>query len=167
VTVTEQTSLPPVARVLQAQDIPFRVYHHAHPIRSLEQAARERGQRLEQVVRSLLFRVGDGHFVLVLMPGGLRVDWPVLRRHLGVSRVTTATPEEVLAVTGYPVGAVGPLGLRQAVPILADPRAFAPEEMSVGSGEPGVAVILRSADLRRALGDQVTLVPLGQVAQRA
>lgn len=160
--MSENGALPPVARVLQAQGISFRVYRHGHPIRSLEQAARERGQRLEQVVRSLLFRAGDGDFVLVLMPGGLRVDWPALRRHLGVSRVTMATPEEVLAVTGYPVGAVGPLGLRQAVPILADPQVFVPQEVSVGSGEPGVAVILRSADLRRVLGDRVTVVPLGK-----
>ena len=162
--MTKAKDLPPVARALQAQGIPFRLYRHPHPIRSLEQAAKERGQRLEQVVRSLLFRVGEGRFVLVLMPGGLRVDWAALRRHLGVSRVTTATPEEVLEITGYPVGAVGPLGLRQPVPILADPRAFAPEEVSIGSGEQGVAVILRSADLHRALGEMVEEIPLGKGA---
>ncbi len=160
--MTPRRDLPPVARVLQSQGIPFRLYRHAQPIRSLEQAAQERGQRLEQVVRALLFRVGEGKFVLVLMPGGLRVDWAALRRHLGVSRVTTATPEEVLAVTGYPVGAVGPLGLRQSVPILADPRAFTPREVSIGSGERGVAVILQGADLRRALGDAVVEAPLGR-----
>ncbi len=153
---------PPVARVLRAQGIPFRVYRHKGPIRSLAQAAQERGQRLEQVVRSLLFRVEEGRYALVLMPGGMRVDWPALRRALGVSRVTTATPEEVLEVTGYPVGAVGPLGLARPVPVLADPRILAPEEVSVGSGEPGVAVILRSQDLRRALGEEVQWVALGQ-----
>ncbi len=165
--MTEQNVLPPVARVLREQGIPFRVYRHAGPVRSLAQAAQERGQRLEQVVRSLLFRVEEGRFVLVLMPGGLRVDWPALRRHLGVSRVTMATPEEVLAVTGYPVGAVGPLGLRQEVPVLADPRVFEPEEVSIGSGERGVALILRSVDLRRALGPKVVLVTLGQPDTRA
>ncbi len=156
-----QEPLPPVAHALQAQGIPFRLYRHTGPIRSLEEAARERGQEVEQVVRSLLFRA-EGKFVLVLMPGGLRVDWAALRRYLGVRRVTTATEEEVLAVTGYPRGAVGPLGLRQPVRVLADPRVFAPEEISMGSGEPGVAVLLRSVDLRRALGEALEVVPLGE-----
>lgn len=157
----EPEALPPVARVLQAQGIPFRLFRHAGPVRSLEQAARERGQYLEQVVRSLLFRT-ERAFVLVLMPGGLRVDWAAMRHYLGVRRVTLATAEEVLEVTGYPRGAVGPLGLRQPVRTLADPRAFAPAEVSVGSGEPGGAVVLRGEDLRRALGDAVEVVPLGK-----
>ncbi len=160
----QEHELPPVAQALQAQGIPFRIYRHAQPIRSLAQAAQERGQRLEQVVRSLLFRLEEERFVLVLMPGGLKVDWGALRRHLGVSRVTTATPEEVLQVTGYPVGAVGPLGLAQPVRLLADPRIFAPDEVSIGSGVPGVAIILRSQDLRKALGSGLEILPLGKPA---
>lgn len=158
------TELPPVAQALARLGIPFRVFRHAGPIRSLEQAARERGQRPEQVIRTLLFRLPGEAFVVVLMPGGLRVDWPALRQALGTSRVTTATPEEVLRVTGYPVGAVGPLGMPQPLPCFADPQVFVPEEVSIGSGEPGVAVILRSADLRRALGPDLRVLPLGKPA---
>ena len=46
----------PVSRVLDSENIPYRLFTHQGPIHSLEQAARERGQRPEQVVRSLLFR---------------------------------------------------------------------------------------------------------------
>jgi len=149
--VTE--TLPPAARALDVLGIPYRVFVHEKPIRSLEQAARERGQRIEQVVRSILFRIAPEEYVLVLAPGGKRVSWPRLRHYLGRSRITMATPEEVLQVTGYPIGAVSPFGLAQSVPILADERIFAPEEVSLGSGERGVAIILRRDDLRRALAD--------------
>jgi prolyl-tRNA editing enzyme YbaK/EbsC (Cys-tRNA(Pro) deacylase) len=74
-----------------------------------------------------------------------------LRKHLGQSRLTLATPEEVLAVTGYQLGAVSPFGLPQPLPILVDESVFAQEEISLGSGVRGTAVILKTVDLLRAL----------------
>ncbi len=150
--MTEQL-IPPVAAALAEQGIPHRVFRHAGPVRSLEQAAAERGQQPEQVVRSLLFRLGEDDFAMVLMAGPAQVSWRALRRHFGQSRLTTATEAEVLAVTGYPLGAVAPFGLRQPVRVLVDESVFAQPEVSLGSGIRGVAVILRRADLKRALGE--------------
>ena len=88
---------------------------------------------------------------MALMAGPQQVDWKTLRRTLGEKRLTTASEEEVLRVTGYPRGAVSPFGLPQPLRILADPAIFVPEEVSIGSGVRGTTVILSSADLRRAL----------------
>ena len=145
--------IPPVAAALAAQGIPHRIYRHTGPVASVEQAAAERGQQPNQVVRSLLFRLGEGDYAMVLMAGPGQVSWRALRRYLGQSRLTTATEAEVLAVTGYPRGAVAPFGLRQPVRVLVDESVLAPSEVSMGSGVRGVAVILRRDDLLRALGD--------------
>jgi prolyl-tRNA editing enzyme YbaK/EbsC (Cys-tRNA(Pro) deacylase) len=75
-----------------------------------------------------------------------------LRAHLGVSRISMATEDEVLAVTGYVVGTVSPLGLPRPIRILADVSAFKPEEISLGSGVLGAAIILKSTDFQRAMG---------------
>jgi Cys-tRNA(Pro) deacylase len=146
-------ALPPVPRALEALGVRFRVFRHPGPVESLEQAARERGQAPEQVVRSLLFRLSAGAYVMVLIAGGRQVAWPALRRHLGTSRVSMASADEVRAVTGYEIGAVAPFGLPRPLRLLADQAVFAPEEVSIGSGERGVTVILRAADLRAALPD--------------
>jgi Cys-tRNA(Pro) deacylase len=138
---------------LEAQGVPYRLVHHPGPLHSLEQAAQERGQRPGQVVRSLLFRLGEEGYVMVLMAGPAQVAWRLLRRYLGQSRLTTASEEEVLAVTGYRIGAVAPFGLLRPVRVLVDESVLAQEEVSLGSGVRGVAVILRSDDLRRALGN--------------
>lgn len=143
---------PPVAQALTGMGIPHRVFRHAGPVSSLEQAAAERGQTPDQVVRSLLFRLSGDDYVMVLMAGPDQVSWPKLRRFLGQSRITTAREEEVLEVTGYTRGAVAPFGLRRPVRVLVDASVLAQEELSLGSGVRGVAIILRSADLRRALG---------------
>jgi prolyl-tRNA editing enzyme YbaK/EbsC (Cys-tRNA(Pro) deacylase) len=90
---------------------------------------------------------------LALVAGPRQVDWKALRRLLGQSRLTTATADEVRAVTGYEIGAVSPFGLSRPVRVLLDESVTREAEVSIGSGERGVTVILATADLLRALGD--------------
>lgn len=142
----------PVTRALDALQIPYRVFQHLGTVESLEQAARERDQAPEQVIRSIVFRVTEDEYVMVLMAGATQVNWSALRKYLGVSRVTMANRDELRAVTGYEIGAVSPFGLPRPMRVIADPSVFAPEEISIGSGVRGLTVILSSADLRRALG---------------
>jgi prolyl-tRNA editing enzyme YbaK/EbsC (Cys-tRNA(Pro) deacylase) len=143
----------PATRTLDLLAVPYRVHLHPRPPGSLEEAARERGQLPGQVIRSILFRLGENDFVLVLAAGPKQLSWRKLRAHLGVSRLSMASEQEVLAVTGSPIGAVGPLGLPVSVRLLADEGVFLNEEISIGSGIRGTAVILKSNDLRRALGN--------------
>ena len=138
-------------RHLDTLNLPYRVFEHSQPPASLEEAAHARGQEPGQVIRSILFRISSEAFVLVLMAGPAQVSWKRIRAHLGISRLSMATEAEVLAVTGCELGTVNPLGLPQAVRILADDSVFAPEEISIGSGVRGKAIILRSTDLLKAL----------------
>ncbi len=144
-------SEPPASLALEKQHIPHRVFRHAQPVESLEQAAAERNQRPEQVVRSILFQVRPGEFVMVLAAGPAQVDWRKLRQLVRRSRIRMATEEEVLEVTGYRVGTVSPFGLKNPVRVLIDASVLQEEEVSTGSGIRGVAIILKSADLRGAL----------------
>ncbi|MGW8249924.1 MAG: aminoacyl-tRNA deacylase, partial [Anaerolineales bacterium] len=133
------------------KNIPFRVFRHPGPIHSLEQAAAERQQSPDQVVRSILFRIGQGDYLIVLMAGPSQVSWPALRSYLGLSRLTMASKEEVLQVTGYETGAVSPFGLPAPLRILVDKGVLAQQEISIGSGERGTTVIMKTEDMLRAL----------------
>ena len=156
------SEVPPVAVTLTQQGIPHRLFYHQGSVASLAQAAQERNQVPEQVVRSILFRLGADQYAMVLMAGGGQIAWKALRRHFGQSRLTMATAEEVLAVTGYPIGAVAPFGMPRQIPILLDESVTAQTEISLGSGTRGVAVILTTADLLTALGE-VTVGKFGEV----
>jgi Cys-tRNA(Pro)/Cys-tRNA(Cys) deacylase len=143
--------LTPVTQALQALGIPFRAFRHPGPVTSLEQAARERNQVSAQVIRSIVFRVGEGEFVMVLMAGAGQVSWRALRRYLGQSRLTMASEAELIHATGYVAGAVSPFGLPAPMRVLIDEDVLGNDEVSLGSGERGLTVILSAADLRRAL----------------
>jgi Cys-tRNA(Pro)/Cys-tRNA(Cys) deacylase len=149
--MSEQNS-PPVSLALEQLGVPHRVFRHDGPVTSLEQAAEEREQRPEQVVRSIVFRLAKGEYVMVLMAGPDQISWSALRAYLGRSRLTTASREEILQVTGYELGAVAPFGLPAPMRILIDESVLAQEELSMGSGVRGTAVILKSEELLPALG---------------
>jgi Cys-tRNA(Pro)/Cys-tRNA(Cys) deacylase len=142
-----------VTIALTAKNIPYRLFTHPGPIHSLEQAAEERGQRPEQVVRSILFRLGRGEYIMVLVAGPDQVSWKALRQYLGQSRISMAKREEVLQVTGYELGAVSPFGLPTPLRTLVDQSVLEEEELSIGSGRRGTTVIIKEDDLRLALGD--------------
>ncbi len=100
---------------------------------------------------------------MVLAAGPAQVSWPALRAYLGVSRITTATKQEVIEHTGYESGAVSPFGLpdpsggsSNRIRILADESVFKDQEVSIGSGVRFSTVILQSSDLRHALGEVET-----------
>src|SRR5512135_189182 len=136
-------SQTPATQYLDSLGIPYRLFQHAGPVESLEQAATERGQRPEQVVRSILFHLPDGPYVMVLAAGPQQLSWPALRRHLSQHRLSLATPQEVLDVTGYQIGAVSPFGARQGpLPVLIDRRVLDEEEISLGSGQRGLAIVM-------------------------
>jgi Cys-tRNA(Pro)/Cys-tRNA(Cys) deacylase len=140
---------PPVSIALERLGISHQVFRHANPVTSLERAARERGQRPGQVVRSILFRVTENEFVLVLVAGPAPISWKALRKTLGKSRISMATEDEVQTVTGYRIGTVGPFGLSRQIKILIEAGVLSEEEISLGSGMPNTAIMLRSADLRQ------------------
>lgn len=143
----------PVSQALIEMGIPHRVFQHAGPVKSLQQAAEERGQLPGQIIRSILFRVSAEEFVMVLMAGPQQIDWKALRQYLGEKRLTMANEAEMLRVTGYPRGAVAPFGLPQPIRILADESIFIHDEISIGSGVRGTTIIMTRADLQQALGE--------------
>ena len=83
------------------------------PVTSFEQAASDRNQRPEQIVRSILFQIRPEEFLMVLVAGRDQVDWKKLRQLVKRSRVRMATEEEVLEVTGYRVGTVSSVSVEE------------------------------------------------------
>lgn len=148
---------PPVSIALAELGVPHRIFRHETPVTSFEQAAGDRGQRPSQVVRSILFRVSEDEFIMALVAGPAQISWKILRKHLGRSRVSMATEDEVLSVTGYRIGTVGPFGLLNQLKVLIDAGVMLEEEISIGSGMRNTAVILKSADLRHALKNSEVL----------
>ena len=142
---------PPASLALDALGIEHRSFIHDKPVSSFEEAAAHRNQRPGQIVRSILFNIRSEEFLMVLVAGPDQIDWKKLRQFVKRSRVRMATEEEVLEVTGYRIGTVGPFGVKNQVQVLIDASVLKEAEVSIGSGVRNMAIIMQSAELRKAL----------------
>jgi prolyl-tRNA editing enzyme YbaK/EbsC (Cys-tRNA(Pro) deacylase) len=95
-------------------------------------------------VKSLLVRRGEDDHLLVLVPGDRSISWPKLRALLDVSRLSMPDADTAFAVTGYRRGTITPLGLD--FPVVVD-ELLVGTDITLGSGEPGVAIAVGADEL--------------------
>lgn len=154
-TIQNSQSIPLPTQATKQLDqlgIPYQIFQHNGSIHSLEQVAEERKQQTDQVVRSIVFRIANSSYIMVIIAGPFQISWQSLRKYLNLSRITMASPDEVRSITGYTPGTVSPLGLPKPIPILVDKHILSQKEISIGSGERGVAIIMKVDNLLKALG---------------
>ena len=144
----------PAIRALTASGVPFEVVRTERPS-SAEESAALQGIALEQLVRTIVVRRGADDYVFVLVPGGRQIDWPKLRAHLGVSRLSLPDAEEARVATGYERGAITPFGSSSPWPVVADASILALARVAIGGGARGVNVHLSATDLVRITGAEV------------
>lgn len=136
----------PAIRSLSGTGLAFEVVRTERPSTAEESAALQ-GIRLEQLLRSIVVRRGEDDYLFVLVPGGRQIDWPKLRAHLGVSRLSLPDADEAKAATGYERGAITPFGSASAWPVLADASIRGLDRVAVGGGARGVNLHLAASDL--------------------
>jgi len=137
-----------ILRVLDGAHIQYERLEH-EPVYTSEQAAAVRGLSLQQGAKSLLFKTKHG-FVLVVVPGDKRVDSKKLKKHLGVSDVRFASPDEVKEQMGCEIGSCYPLGTVAGLRTIVDKSLGANEVISFNPGSHTVSIKMSYADYQRA-----------------
>ena len=156
----------PALRALAATGLTYTVVRTV-PARNPEESAALQGIPLASLLRTIVVRRGTDDYLFVLVPAGRRFDWPKLRAHLGVSRLSLPDQDEAKAVTGYERGAITPFGASRAWPVIADAAIGRLELVVIGGGARGVNVHLAPADLVAALAADVADVTVADVTTQA
>jgi Cys-tRNA(Pro)/Cys-tRNA(Cys) deacylase len=143
-------SMTPATRAVAQAGVEHRVVRTERAA-SAQEAAAFQGIPLGALLRTIVVRRGEDDYLFVLVPAGRRFDWPRLREHLGVRRLTLPDADEARAATGYERYTITPFGSTRAWPVLVDTAAVDQPIVSVGGGAFGVNIHLRPADLVGAL----------------
>jgi Cys-tRNA(Pro)/Cys-tRNA(Cys) deacylase len=125
------------------------------PASSVEESARLQGIDPGRLLRTIVVRRSAQDYLFVLIPGGRHIDWPKLRAHLDVSRLSLPDGEEAMAATGYERGAITPLGSIHSWPVIADATVPGLGRVAIGGGARGVNLHVDAADLLAHLGAAV------------
>jgi Cys-tRNA(Pro) deacylase len=133
------------------------------PAGSAEESAELQGIGLHQLLRTIVVRRGADDYLLVLVPAGRRFDWPKLRAHLGVSRLSLPDADEAREVTGYERYTITPFGSSRAWPVIADSSIGELDKVAIGGGQRGVNVHMRPAVLISATNAEVVDVTIREI----
>ncbi|HAS64427.1 MAG TPA: hypothetical protein DCS35_18785 [Vibrio sp.] len=132
---------------LDLQQVKYRLLQHQTPAISIEDAAHQRGIRQSQMVKAILLRDMGDRYALACVPGDQSVDPKKVRTVLDSRRMTCVDLSAVEAITGYKIGTVTPLLLKQPMPIIFDHQILDEIEITISSGHNLAGIALSSTDL--------------------
>lgn len=140
-----------VTTLLKQSGIPFEVKPHSQSVYTCEDAARERGCRVSQIVKCMIGKDGEGRLHVMLVPGDKKLKIKKARQVAGGIRIDLVTPAEMEAL-GLTAGAISPIQLIEYTKYFyIDRHILREEHVSISSGDPKAGVELRSEDLVSAL----------------
>jgi Cys-tRNA(Pro)/Cys-tRNA(Cys) deacylase len=149
----------PAIDAVEALGVRHRVVRTAQA-NSVQESAELQGIPLGALLRTIVVRRGDDDYLFVLVPAGRRFDWPKLRAHLGVSRLSLPDADEAQRVTGYVRYTITPFGSTRVWPVVADASLTMQPVVAIGGGARGVNLHLAPADLVRVLDAEVVDVTI-------
>jgi prolyl-tRNA editing enzyme YbaK/EbsC (Cys-tRNA(Pro) deacylase) len=115
-------------------------------------AAQAHGVEPGRIAKTLAFRLGDDRVVLLVCSGDRRIDNRKFKESFGRGKMLPA--EDVVALTGHPVGGVCPFGLAQPLPVYLDQSLQPYDEVLPAAGAVHSAVRISPAQLADITGAQ-------------
>lgn len=115
-------------------------------------AAEAHGVEAGRIAKTLAFRINGGQAILLVARGDARIDNRKFKDCFGKGKMLPA--EEVVELTGHPVGGVCPFGLANDLPIYLDQSLQAFDEVLPAAGAIHSAVRLSPALLAEITGGQ-------------
>ncbi len=115
-------------------------------------AAEAHGVEPGRIAKTLAFRLGDGRAILLVARGDARIDNQKFKAAFGKGKMLPA--DEVVALTGHPVGGVCPFGLATDMPVHLDQSLQAFDEVLPAAGSVNSAVRIPTAQLAQLLGER-------------
>ena len=113
-------------------------------------AALGHGVTPAQIAKTLSLRVADRNLVVVTR-GDARLDNKKAKAAFG-GKARMLGPEEVLAVTGHPVGGVSPFGLATSLPIYCDVSLKIYDEVVPAAGSTNSALRINPIRMAELIG---------------
>ena len=147
-----------VQDALKAMGVTSQVVELPESTRSAAEAAQAIGCRVEQIVKSLVFRGrSTNRPILAVVSGGNRVDEEKLAM-LVAEPVAKADAEYVRQRTGFAIGGVPPVGHAESLVCVVDEDLLQYEQIWAAAGTPRAVFQLTPADLQRITDGRVVSV---------
>ena len=121
-------------------------------VRTSLQAAKVRGTPLKCGVKALVCRTLENRFILVLVRADKKADLKRIAEIAGTKRISLASTDEVIQVTGCEPGSIPPFGHKNELETYADSDIFKENKVNFNIGLKTHSAEIAGKDLRKILG---------------
>jgi prolyl-tRNA editing enzyme YbaK/EbsC (Cys-tRNA(Pro) deacylase) len=151
-------SIERVQEALRLLGLGHEVVNLGQSARTAADAARAVGCEVDQIAKSLVFKLRESRrALLVVTSGGNRVDEAKVGALLGET-LERADADFVRTETGFAIGGVAPVGHAKPIVTLIDEHLMAFDEIWAAAGHPNTVFKLTPADLVSMTGGRVVAV---------
>lgn len=99
---------------------------------------------------------GEEKYAACLVLANCRLDVnKVVRKKLGVRKLSFANPEQTRELTGMELGGVTPIGLPDHIPVWIDARVMQSQRVVIGGGNRSSKIVLSPAELLKIPNSEV------------
>ena len=141
---------------MQAQGIQGEHRVFSQLCHSVSEAAVAVGGTPEDIVKNVCMLDEKARFIVAIVKGEDRASTTRVAQTLGVQKVRTAFPAEVLERAGYPAGGTPSFGY-EAI-FLIDPKVMEKEKVYTGGGSENSLVLIDPQELHRANRGQIVRI---------
>ena len=141
-------------RFLKGFDKSLEVIILENSARTAQDAATALDCNVGAIVKSLLFKTGDG-FILCLVAGDKRCSLNKLKKIKDKKDVSMASPEDVKVQTGYTIGGVSPIGHLKKIEIIIDNSLERFNELFAAAGHPNCVFKINYKDIQKITNGKV------------
>jgi len=122
--------------------------------RTAQDAAKALDCNVGAIVKSLLFKTGDG-FILCLVAGDKRCSLNKLKKIKNIKDISMASPEEVKTQTGYTIGGVSPVGHLNKLEIFIDKSLERFNKLFAAAGHPNCVFKINFKDIQKITNGKI------------
>lgn len=140
-------SVESVRAYFHENDLHYDVMEFEESTETVDQAAQALDVEPALIAKSLAFKVKDRP-ILVVTKGDARIDNQKFKKQFQ-AKAKMMSPDEVLEITGHPVGGVCPFGLKQPMEIYLDKSLRSFERVYPAAGSRNSCIEIRPEELAR------------------
>ena len=135
-----------VRAFFEARGLSKEIHSFDESTHNSELAAQTLGVKVGQIAKTILLIVDESP-VIVVISGDRRVDFKKVKALRGGKKVRLGGPEDVVAHTGFKVGAVSPVALPDGIPVYQDLSLRRFETIYPAAGETNNMFVTTPAEL--------------------
>jgi prolyl-tRNA editing enzyme YbaK/EbsC (Cys-tRNA(Pro) deacylase) len=130
---------------LSSKEVDFEILHHEKPIKSRNDALCY--FRLEETAPTLILKTETGMVALIINGSQEKIDFEIIRKKLGCSKLGLASREEVFQKLGMKTGEVAMVG--HGLPCILDKQIFQSKYIYGGAGDAHYTLKINPNDLSK------------------